>query len=244
MNRLIVRLPLVLLMLLGAQAASAFSTGPPVSRTNALGLGIYPAEGNCTSCHSGNPLNDPNGKVELLGLPAHYAPGQSYPLSVRVSYSLADTTGTSNPLWGFELTAVKATDGTGAGTIIASSPGAGPAYPDSELIKTATSGTYATSGRQYLEHSVFSTRLDRPSPAVWNFTWVAPVTNPGRVYFFASGNAANGNAGTSGDHIFTSTDSTDVGPAVPGSSPRSIIVLLVLLASAGIAIARRRPNDA
>jgi len=241
MRRLIIRLPAALLLLVGANAVWAFSTGPPVSRTNAVALGIYPAEGNCTSCHSGNPLNDPNGKVEILDVPAHYTPGQSYPLRVRVSYSLADTTGASNPLWGFELTAVNLADGKGAGTLQSPNAGPGPTFPDSLLIKVATAGTFATSGRQYIEHSVFSTRLDQPGPVEWSFTWVAPVTLPGRVYFFASGNAANGNASTSGDHIFTGVDSTDITQAgVPGASPSSLVVLLVLLASAGIAITLRR----
>ncbi len=246
MRRPILRLPAALLLLIGAHAASAFSTGPPVSRTNARGLGIYPAEGNCTACHSGNPLNDPNGKVEFLDVPAQYAPGQSYPIRLRLSYSLADTTGSSNPLWGFELTAVNATDGKGAGTILTPNPGPGPAYADSLQIKTATAGTYATSGRQYLEQTSFSTRLDKPSPVEWSFTWVAPSTPPGRVYFFASGNAANGNATTSGDHIFTGSDSTDVAqPGVPASSRWSAGALLVsLLACAGVAIARRRASVA
>ena len=83
MRRIIARLPAVLLLIVAANAVWAFSSGPPVSRTSARALGIYPAEGNCTSCHSGNPLDDPNGGLQILDMPSHYTPGQSYPLRVR-----------------------------------------------------------------------------------------------------------------------------------------------------------------
>jgi hypothetical protein len=246
MRRLIARLPALLLVLVGVNAVWAFSSGPPVSRTSAFALGIYPAEGNCTSCHSGNPLNDPNGGLQILDIPSHYSPGQTYPLRVRLSYSLADTTGPSNPKWGFELTVVKASDGTGVGTIVAPPAGPGPSYPDSLLIKTATAGVFATSGRQYIEQSTFSTRTDLPSPAEWTFNWVAPSTATGRIYFFANGNAANGNAQTSGDHIFVAADSSDAPQPVPASSAtsRRVLAVALVLVGAGFVIVRRRWSTA
>ena len=244
MRRMILRLPAVFLLLCGATSVWAFSTGPPASRTNSPAFGIYPAETNCTACHSGSALNDPNGKVELLDVPFRYNPGQTYPLRVRLSYSLADTTGILNPKWGFELTAVNPADGKGVGTFVTPNPGASPLYPDSLKIITATSGTFATSGRQYIEHSSFSTRTDRPSPVEWTANWVAPLTTPGPVNFYVSGNSANGTGSTSGDHIFTGSEITDVyNPAVPASSPATIAALLLILVSvgAGALIIRRRP---
>ena len=244
MHRSMLRLPAVLMMLCGATAVWAFSSGPPVTRTNAPAFGIYPAETNCTSCHSGSPLNDPNGSVQILDIPYRYIPGQSYPLRLRLSYSLADTTGASNPKWGFELTAINPLDGKGAGTLVLPNPGAGPGYPDSLLIKTSTSGTFSSSLRQYIEQSIFSTRTDQPSPAEWTFKWVAPSVSPGKVRFYVSGNATNGNASTSGDHVVTGSDSTDVyNPAVPATSPTTTAALLLLLVSigAGALLIRRRP---
>lgn len=244
MHRTFVRLTAALLLIASASTVWAFSTGPPASRTNARPVGTYPAENNCTTgCHTGSALNDPNGKLEIIGVPFSVVAGQSYPLKVRLSYSLADTTGASNPLWGFELTAVNAADGKGIGTLVPSAPGSGPAYPDSLLIKTATSGTFSTSNRQYLEQSVFSTRLDQPGPVEWNFTWVAPPAAGGRVLFYAAGNAANGNNSNSGDHIFTASDSTEtIGPGVPAASAQARVAMVLLLVSAGAGalIVRRR----
>ena len=37
----------------------------------------------------------------------------------------------------------------------------------------------------------------------WTFSWQAPATDQGDVTFYCSGNAANGNGTTSGDHIYT-----------------------------------------
>ena len=242
MRRLFVRLPAALLLLVGANTVWAFSTGPPVSRTGARALGIYPIEATCTQCHSST-LNDPSGVLQIIGVPFRANSGQSYPLKVRLNYLLADTTGASNPLWGFELTAVNAADGKGAGTLVASNPGAGPTYPDSLLIKTATSGTFLTSNRQYIEHSIFSTRLDQLGPVEWNFNWVAPITGGNKVLFFATGNAANGNSQTNGDHIFSAADSTEtLGPGVPATTTPTAVAMLLLLVSAGAAavIVRRR----
>ena len=247
MRRTFVHLPAALLLLVCANVAGAFSTGPPASRTGAPALGTYTAEQTCTGCHSGNPLNDPNGRVEILDVPFAATPGQSYPLRVRLSYSLADTTGASNPKWGFELTAVNAADGKGVGSFMLPSPGSAPGYTDSLKLTTATSGTFSTSNRQYVEHSTFSTRTDQPGPVEWHFTWQAPATPTARVYFFATGNAANGNSGTGGDHIFSTSDSTYVtGPGVPAATTPTSVALLLLLASAGagVLIARRRPANA
>ena len=234
MRRMFVRLPAALLLLVGANTVWAFSTGPPASRTGARALGIYPVETTCTSCHSGSALNDPNGVLQIIGVPFRADAGQSYPMKVRLNYLLSDTTGASNPLWGFELTAVNAADGKGIGTLVPSSPGAGPAYPDSLLIKLVTSGTFATANRQYLEQSVFSTRLDQPGPVEWDFTWVAPLTGGSKVLFYATGNAANGNNSSSGDHIFSTSDSTEtLGPGVPATSTPTAVALALLIATAG-----------
>jgi hypothetical protein len=241
MRRLLARLPAALLLLFGANTVWAFSTGPPAGRTLARALGTYPAETSCTSCHSGNTLNDPNGGLQILDVPFAAVAGQTYPLRVRLNYALADTTGASNPLWGFELTAVNAADGKGVGTLLAPAPNAG---ADSLKIVQVTSGTLATSNRQYIEHTFTATRLDQPGPVEWHVDWVAPATATNKVIFFATGNAANGNASTSGDHVFATAESTYVtGPGVPAASPATTVALLLLLATAGAGavIARRKP---
>ena len=57
----------------------------------------------------------------------------------------------------------------------------------------------------------FSTRTNQPGPVEWHFDWIAPDTDQGKIYFFAAGNAANGDFSSSGDHIFTTLDSTVFG---------------------------------
>src|SRR5262249_8858322 len=133
MFRHIARLLVVGCVVLGVSLAWAFSTGPPIARTGAIGNVTYPAEGTCTSCHSGSPLNDPNGQLEILDMPATYQADQSYPIRVRLRYDLA--AGTAK--WGFELVALRASDLQGVGTLIAPNPGPGPAFSDSLLIKVA-----------------------------------------------------------------------------------------------------------
>ena len=209
MRHVVVRGCVIAALLTGVGLAWAFSSGPPDHRTNAFPIGVYTQEPNCTMCHSGNPLNNPNGLVEILDLPRIYAPGQTYSLRVRLSYALADTVGLSNPKWGFELTAVRADSGLRAGTLVV--PSGAPLQ-----IRAATS-TWASSGRQYIEHTSAGTFTDTPGPNEWSFNWVAPDTAQGRIYFFVAGNAANGDGSSNGDHIFTAIDTMEA--AVPGGVP-------------------------
>jgi hypothetical protein len=208
MRPVVVRFSVIVALVLGVGVAWALSNGPPLSRTGAFAFGAFAAEPNCTACHSGNALNDPNGLLEILDVPDTYTPGQRYTLRVRLSYALADTTGASDPKWGFELTAVRADSGLRAGTLVLPNPGPAPTYPDSLLLRVPTTAPYNASGRQYIEQTQVSTRLNEPGPVEWHFDWIAPDTSQGTIYFFAAGNAANGNFSTSGDHIFTALDST------------------------------------
>jgi hypothetical protein len=93
MRPVVVRFSVIAALLIGVGVAWAFSTGPPAARTGALGVGGYTAEPVCTQCHSSFPLNDPNGTLTILDVPATFSPGQHYTLRVRLDYLLADTTG-------------------------------------------------------------------------------------------------------------------------------------------------------
>src|SRR3954466_8651337 len=88
------------LLLLGALVVvfdggdtSALSRGPFLEHANA------PGEQNCTQCHRTYALDSGPGRVEILGLPAQYAPSQIYPVTVRVTDPAARE-------WGFQITAV------------------------------------------------------------------------------------------------------------------------------------------
>src|SRR4029079_7720870 len=59
--------------------AFGFKEGPYPNVTGGFG------ERSCHLCHLDNPLNAPGGSVSLDGVPATYAPGQTYELTVTIS---------------------------------------------------------------------------------------------------------------------------------------------------------------
>jgi hypothetical protein len=194
----------------GAGLAIANSTGPPASRTSAWAFPGKAAESNCTLCHSGSPLNDPSGGLQILDLPATYTPNQVIPVRVRLSHAwnpLPD-----NPVrWGFELQAIQASTGDSAGIWVhANVP------PDTFKLQRGTLTAFRK--RSYISHTrnMFhpkdpngSTRYDQPSPVEWVIPWQAPAGDSGKIYFFAAGNSANGDGVSvgSGDFIFTTAES-------------------------------------
>jgi hypothetical protein len=192
-----VRASVVAVMLAGALLATSFSTGPPTSRTGAPAVGGVAAEGVCTLCHTTFPLNANGATLEILDVPEFYLPDSVYTLRVRLS-----STFTPPRRWGFQLTAVRAANGQGAGTFdIAGS-----------TLLQILSGSGAFASRRYVEHTSSGTFPNDDGPIVWTFRWRAPNANQGRIHFFAAGNAANNSGSNSGDHIYTQRDSADIHP--------------------------------
>jgi hypothetical protein len=205
MRRFRLRLAVPGLLLATVGLAFAFSSGPPASYTGAISIGSFPRENNCTLCHSTNPLNTPVGGIQIQGIPAAYVPGASYALTVQLSSDR--TVGDVNRRWGFELTAIRADDGQGTGTFT---------LLDADTKQVPGGGAFA--GRTYVEHMLSGIRQGQSSPATWQVQWNAPnQPAPYRVYFFAAGNAANGNGSSVGDFIYTTVDSStvDVTPTLP-----------------------------
>lgn len=194
MHRGFVRLAAAAVLLTGASLAFAFSTGPPAARTGAPAIGGVGAEGDCTLCHTGFPLNQPGATLEILGVPGRYEPGATYVLKVRMT-----STFPVPRRWGFEITAVRESNGQGAGT----------------FDVTAASGVQVVSGigafasRRYVEHNLEGTYDEAEGPVEWKFRWRAPDSDLGRITFFCAGNAANSNSTTSGDHIYTAQATTE-----------------------------------
>lgn len=200
------RLPLFGSLLVLAWAASialaipTFHTGPDPSKTGAPGFAGIPDEESCASCHyvvDQDNLNQPNGAVEILDLPATYSAGQTYTLRVRLACD--STVAFPTRHWGFQVTAVSASDGLGAGTFVIRDP-------DSLQIVTAFPAD-PWAGRAYVEHRETSIQEGGASPVEWSFDWRAPDQAAGKIYFFAAGNAANGNYDTDGDWVYTTRDS-------------------------------------
>jgi len=190
-------------LLLIAGSTLAFATiqsshGPITSVTGAPAIASKPAELVCTLCHisDNDNFNVPGGSVRIGGVPIVYAPNQVYSLTVRLSND--STAASPARRWGFQITAVRASDGEGAGTFI---------LPDPDTLQILMgSGDFAS--RSYLEHTSLGTHDGLASPSVWRFSWQAPGSKVGKIYFFCAGNSADGSQDPSGDWIFTTRDST------------------------------------
>jgi FG-GAP-like repeat len=175
---------------LGKTSASA--SGPSPSFTGA------PIENNCTACHSTFPVNSGSGSVAISGLPANYLPGQQIPLTVT-------TTDSSAVIYGFQMVAIN-NAGENAGTITV--PAANP--QPLQVISGFVNGNE----RRYVEHTVSGVTPTQFGSKSWNFTWTAPATRIGKLSFYAAGNGANSDSGSSNDQIYTTSTATLSGSAI------------------------------
>ena len=195
------------LTLFGAGALQAYSGGPPPRFSGAPGDN----SGACTSCHSGAAPNAGKGSVKIV-LPgaASYLPGVTQHIVVQV----ADP---QQHRWGFELSArlksdlshgqagdLKPTDSFTQ--VICDSGNPKPCAPDSAV--------------QFIQHTTAGTRLGTAGGVSFEFDWTPPPQrDAGNVVLYVAANAANGDGGTNGDHIYTTSveltsNSPDVPPAV------------------------------
>jgi hypothetical protein len=171
--------------------------GPLPSSTGAPAVRFKPAEWSCTLCHTseGNNLNTPGGKVEILDLPATYTAGQTYRLRVRITSD--STAAFAERNWGFQLTAVRASDGEGCGAFV---------LDDTDSLQVFLGESPDLASRHYVEQTVLGNREALASPVEWTFSWKAPDAPEDTAFFFCAGNAANGNLDPTGDFIFTAAD--------------------------------------
>jgi hypothetical protein len=191
-----------------AAPASSSSTGPQPGTAGVPAGGGFAAEPDCTSCHTGFPLNsDGRGTLTLSGVPKRYVPGQQYPLELSVRHPDDD-----RKRWGFQLTAVTAKHLTGAGEFVVTDA------PNTELIR----GTVAN--RNYMSHSYYGTGVGDLSGHSWKFDWIAPAATVGRVAFYGVGNAANLDGSKEGDRVYGPGPKplaiTDPAPAKPKEKSR------------------------
>ncbi len=152
-----------------------------------------PGDGNCTGCHSGTPNAGP-GSV-TIGAPASYVPGSTYNITVTVA-----ETGVTK--FGFQVTALDGSNNM-AGTLIA---GVG------SMLQTGT--------RDYVNHAMMYVTFSNSH--TWTFQWTAPSTSVGPVTFYAVGNATNSNGSSSGDHIYTTSQT--VAPFAASFYPSSFTI--------------------
>ncbi|MEQ1573942.1 MAG: choice-of-anchor V domain-containing protein [Vicinamibacterales bacterium] len=178
--------------LAAVNVVSSTSTGPPPGAAGVPAGGDVSAEMTCASaeCHNSSDVNpDAMGKIELLGVPQAYTPGEHYVLTLRVSHAAAKR-------WGFQLTAVALDNWQGAGDF---APLAG------DTTTQRISG--GPGDRNYIEHGVSgraATGIGATGQHSWRFEWIGPGRDVGQIAFFASANAANGDGSPSGDSIYSS----------------------------------------
>lgn len=142
---------------------------------------------NQSGCHNSFTLNSGTGSVSIGGLPSTWTAGQTYALTVTVSLS-----GSSR--YGFQFSAVNDTTNAQAGTLLAASP-------NDSRVQIIT-GTVGGNSLQFTQHN--STFFSPGTP--FSFRWTAPSSASfGDVRFNVAGNAANGDATSTGDRIYTTS---------------------------------------
>jgi len=161
-------------------AVSAFKEGPYPNVTGGFG------EQTCHLCHIDNPMNAPGGTLTLDGVPAAFAPAQTYPITVTISRQ-------GLRRGGFEIAARFAggrQKGRQAGswrlldTLAQLIPGA--------VDKALT----------FVQHNQIGSRAATPGSNSWTMEWTAPSSESGAVQFNVAANASNNDDSPLGDYIY------------------------------------------
>ena len=190
--------------------AVADSLLPPAGRT-----GAPPTGNTCISCHQGT-AGTPDGGI-FIGLSTgmtEYVPGQTDTVGVVIG-----DFGQSR--FGFELTVLKNSDNTTAGTLANFSD------------PTVYTSIQSSGGRTYISHTsngavapfdpTDGTFWGIPTGIGWGFEWTAPPAGTGPVTFYVAGVAADGDqSANSTDYTYTNVltlqeaGTTDIEPLTWG----------------------------
>ena len=178
--------------------AFAHSYGPPPRVTGAPGDNPKA----CTQCHSDAALNSFSGSVSILLQSGQvYIPG----VKQRITVQVADP---AQQRWGFELSARLNSDPANgqAGQLISIDNMTQVICEDNGPLPCST-------GVSFIQHTSAGTRNGTKNGVSFQFDWLPPATNVGPITLYVAGNAANGNASSTGDHIYT--NSLELQPAIP-----------------------------
>jgi hypothetical protein len=161
-------------------AASAFKEGPYPNVTGGFG------QQTCHLCHLDNPINAPGGAVTLEGIPAAFAPGQTYPVTITISRQ-------GLRRGGFEIAARFAGGkhkGRQAGSWQLVDARA-------QLIPGAVDRALT-----FVQHNQIGSRTLTPGANRWTIEWTAPPAANGPVQFNVAANASNNDDSPLGDYIY------------------------------------------
>ncbi len=175
--KLLVSCITIVVLLLGFYDSYNNDLQPPAAKTGA------PGEGTCgdSNCHNNTPNSGPGNVTLTFSDPnLTYVPGDTFQITVKVT----DNTKTK---WGFELTALNATNDSTPGKFLGEASGIIVSYPVSSALNK----------RKYVAHRDANNTVN-----TWTLLWVAPATDVGTICFYAAANAANNNGNTGGDNIY------------------------------------------
>jgi uncharacterized protein (TIGR03437 family) len=183
MSRLLALLPLVL----APAALFAESSMPSLGYTGA------PADHNrqnCSSCHTGSPVNSSNGSVTVNI--SDYNPSIQQMIRIIVQDSHATT-------WGFQITIRQVSDETqSAGTFLMSA----------NIQVACDDGSRFGSAPPCSTPKQFAEQNGAPNIAsgfVFEVPWVPPQPEVGRLNVYVAAVAGNGDGTAAGDHVYTFT---------------------------------------
>jgi hypothetical protein len=172
--------PLAAVLLSLPIVVSAFKEGPYPNVTGGFG------ERSCHLCHLDNPVNAPGGSLALEGVPASYAAGQTYPITVRVRREDVRRAG-------FEIAARFASGrlkGRQAGSWRVVDARA-------QLIPGAVDKSLT-----FVQHNLAGSRTTTPGSNTWTIDWTAPSPASAPVQFNVAANASNNDDSPLGDYIY------------------------------------------
>lgn len=172
-------------------AAPVLLAEPNFARSRYSGA---PGDNTCLQCHTGTALNSSNGSVTIrLPGAAVYSPG----VAQRIQVVVADSTASR---WGYELSARLMSDLTNGQAGSLSTPDANSRILcDGNRTAPCSSPTVV----QFATQTSAGTRNGTRTSVTYEIDWMPPATDAGAVRIYAVGMGANGNGGTSGDHIYT-----------------------------------------
>jgi hypothetical protein len=150
-------------------------------------------EESCHACHFDAESNSAGGRVTLEGVPAKFAAGERYTLTVSVTRAGMKRAG-------FQLAARFKDSGAQAGTL---APGAG----EQQRVGVERQGSI-----QYAGQKQAGSLVDADT-AQWTVEWTAP-DGGGLVLFHVAANAADGNERADGDFVYTAA-----GESLPAAAP-------------------------
>jgi hypothetical protein len=159
--------------------AFAFKEGPYPNVTGGFG------EQSCHLCHLDNPINAPGGSLTLDGVPAAYAPGEAYDITVTIRRE-------GLRRGGFEIAARFASGprkGRQAGTWR-------PLDARVQLIPGAVDG-----GLTFVQHNLAGSLTSTRGSNTWTIEWIAPAA-VAPVQFNVAANASNNDDSPLGDYIY------------------------------------------